>query len=154
MPGMQPVLMHLGSERFGSIASINLKNTNSMQKSSGCDRSMPCSSTSLSQHDHDGAMMPEERRCIAPLAFLRLLTWLSPTFPIGSYSYSHGLEWAIDAGDVLDRISLVDWLEADLCYGSGRNEASFFVAAWRSTREGDRPRLFEIAELAAAFRGT
>src|SRR5262249_31130664 len=54
---------------------------------------------------------------------------------------------------VLDRISLIDWLEADLCYGSGRNEAIFFVEAWRSAIKGDRPRLFDVAELAAAFRG-
>ena len=96
----------------------------------------------------------DDRRFIAPLAFLRLLTWLSPTFPIGAYSYSHGLEWAVEAGHVHDRISLVDWLEADLCYGSGRNEAIFFVEAWRSARESDLPKLFDIAELAAAFRGT
>src|SRR5215467_14284065 len=96
----------------------------------------------------------DDRRFIAPLAFLRLLTWLSPTFPIGAYSYSHGLEWGVDAGHVHDRISLVDWLEADLCYGSGRNEAIFFAEAWRSGIKSDRTKLFDIAELAAAFRGT
>jgi urease accessory protein len=53
-----------------------------------------------------------------------------------------------------DRESLVDWLEADLRYGSGRNEAIFFSEAWRSAVGDDRARLFEIAELAAAFRGT
>ena len=98
--------------------------------------------------------MRDERHWIPPLALLRLLSWLSPTFPIGSYSYSHGLEWGVEAGDVRDRISLVDWLEADLRYGSGRNEAIFFVEAWRSAVEDDRPKLFDIAELAAAFRGT
>src|SRR5262249_13460033 len=101
-----------------------------------------------------GIIMSDERRCIAPLALLRLLTWLSPTFPIGSYSYSHGLEWGVDAGHIHDCLSLVDWLEADLCFGSGRNEEIFFVAAWRSARENDQPTLFDIAELAAAFRGT
>src|SRR5262249_12066742 len=81
-------------------------------------------------------------------------SWLSPAFPTGSYSYSHGLEWAIEAGHVRDRKTLVDWLEADLRYGSGRNEAIFFSEAWRSTIDDDRTKLFEIAELAAAFRGT
>src|SRR5262249_43740055 len=55
---------------------------------------------------------------------------------------------------VLDRKTLVDWLEAGLCYGSGRNEAIFFSVAWRSTIDDHRARLFEIAELAAAFCGT
>ena len=89
-----------------------------------------------------------------PLALLRLQSWLSPTFPVGSYSYSHGLEWAVEAGHVHDRKSLVDWLEADLRYGSGRNEAIFFSEAWRCATEDNRANLLEVAELAAAFRGT
>jgi urease accessory protein len=89
-----------------------------------------------------------------PLALLRLQSWLSPAFPTGSYGYSHGLEWAVEAGYIYDRESLVDWLEADLCYGWGRNEAIFFSGAWRCTIDDDRAELFEIAELAAVFRGT
>jgi len=99
-------------------------------------------------------MMNDEQCLLPPLALLRLQSWLSPVFPTGSYSYSHGLEWAVEAGHICDRKSLVDWLEADLCYGSGRNEAIFFSEAWRCTIGDDRARLFEIAELAAAFRGT
>ena len=38
--------------------------------------------------------------------------------------------------------------------GSGRNEAIFFSEAWRCAVDDDRAKLFEIAELAAAFRGT
>ena len=98
--------------------------------------------------------MSDERCELAPLALLRQQSWLSPAFPIGSYSYSHGIEWAVEAGHICDRESLVDWLEADLCYGSGRNEAIFFIEAWRSATEDDSERLLEVAELAAAFRGT
>jgi urease accessory protein len=101
-----------------------------------------------------GIIMSDELRHFPPLALLRLKSWLSPAFPTGSYSYSHGLEWAVEAGDVHDRETLVEWLEADFCYGSGRNEAIFFVEAWRCTVDDDRGKLFEIAELAAAFRGT
>ena len=98
--------------------------------------------------------MSDEQCRFTALALLRLQSWLSPAFPIGSYSYSHALEWAVEAGHVLDRKTLVDWLEAGLRYGSGRNEAIFFSVAWRSTIDDDRVRLFEIAELAAAYRGT
>ena len=101
----------------------------------------------------DIIMTNEQYRC-PPLALLRLQSWLSPAFPTGSYSYSHGLEWAVEAGYINDRASLVDWLEADLLYGSGRNEAIFFGEAWRSARDNDCTKLLEIAELAAAFRGT
>jgi urease accessory protein len=98
--------------------------------------------------------MSDGRHHLAPVALLRQQSWLSPAFPTGSYSYSHGLEWAVEAGHIHDRESLVDWLEADLCHGSGRNEAIFFSEAWRCTKDDDRAKLFEIAELAAAFRGT
>jgi urease accessory protein len=99
-------------------------------------------------------IMRDEPCRFPPQALLRLQSWLSPAFPTGAYSYSHGLEWAVEARDVHDRESLVDWLEADLCHGSGRNEAIFFVEAWRCAMDNDRAKLFEIAELAAAFRGT
>ena len=91
---------------------------------------------------------------LQPLPFLRLQAWLSPAFPTGSYSYSHGLEWAVEAGSVRDRASLVDWLASDLRYGSGRNEAIFFRQAWFAAMRNDQSRLLEIAELTAAFRGT
>jgi urease accessory protein len=101
-----------------------------------------------------GTIMNHEQCPFPPPALLRLQSWLSPAFPTGSYSYSHGLEWAVEAAHIHDRKSLVDWLEADLRYGSGRNEAIFFSEAWRCTLDDDRAKLFEIAELAAAFRGT
>jgi urease accessory protein len=98
--------------------------------------------------------MRNELHSVQPLPFLRLQAWLSPAFPTGSYSYSHGLEWAVEAGAVHDRTTLVDWLAADLRDGSGRNEAIFFREAWSSAMVGDQSKLLEIAELAAAFRGT
>ncbi|MGB0013785.1 MAG: urease accessory protein UreF [Candidatus Sulfotelmatobacter sp.] len=98
--------------------------------------------------------MSDEQCELAPLALLRQQSWLSPAFPTGSYSYSHGIEWAVEAGDIHDRESLVDWLEADLCYGSGRNEAIFFIQAWCCAKENDCEELLEIVELASAFRGT
>jgi urease accessory protein len=98
-------------------------------------------------------MTSEEFPC-SPLSFLRLQSWLSPTFPNGAYSYSHGLEWAAEAGHVYDRSSLVDWLGADLCYGSGRNEAVFFTEAYRCAANDDGVKLMRVAEVAAASRGT
>jgi urease accessory protein len=99
-------------------------------------------------------IMSDQKYLVSQLALLRQQSWLSPAFPIGSYSYSHSIEWAVEAGYIHDRKSLVDWLEADLCYGSGRNEAIFFMDAWRSVIDDDREKLLEIAELAAAFRST
>jgi urease accessory protein len=100
-------------------------------------------------------MIMSDQHCrFSPLSLLRQQTWLSPAFPTGSYSYSHALEWAVEAGDIHDRKSLVDWLQADLCHGSGRNEAIFFIEAWRCATEDNCEKLLKVAELAAAFRGT
>ena len=98
--------------------------------------------------------MVNEVKSFEPLAFLRQQSWLSPAFPTGSYSYSHGIEWAVEAGYIQDRKGLVDWLEADLRYGSGRNESIFFMEAWRCAMNDDCRRLLKVSELAAAFRGT
>ena len=81
---------------------------------------------------------------------LKLQTWLSPAFPVGAFSYSHGLEWAVEAALVTDRASLVGWIEALLTHGTGRVDAMLFAAAWRA----DGAALHQLAELAAAFRGT
>src|SRR5438045_3908664 len=45
-------------------------------------------------------------------ALYRLMTWLSPSFPVGAFSYSSGIEWAVEAGDITDAASLRDWLAA------------------------------------------
>src|SRR5215471_8446277 len=102
----------------------------------------------------DNTIMTDEQCRCSALSLLRQQTWLSPAFPTGAYSYSHGLEYAIEAGDVHDRESLVDWLEADLRYGSGRNEAIFFHQSWLFASENDRVRLLQVAKLAAVFRST
>jgi urease accessory protein len=91
---------------------------------------------------------------VSSVATLRLLSWLSPTFPSGAYSYSHGLEWAVEAGYVTDCASLIDWLDADLRFGSARNEAIFFSQSHQCVGQNDLNRLATVAELAAAYRGT
>lgn len=63
---------------------------------------------------------------------LRLQSWFSPAFPIGAFSYSHGLEPLIEDGAVRDRESLIAAVETLLGMGSGRVDAAFFAAAWRS----------------------
>ncbi len=84
-------------------------------------------------------------------ALLRLMTWLSPSFPIGGFSYSHGLEYAVEQGAVQDAASLKDWLEDILTHGTGRTDGILFAASWRAAAAGDDDALKEIAELGFAF---
>jgi urease accessory protein len=84
-------------------------------------------------------------------ALYRLMTWLSPAFPVGAFSYSSGIEWAVEAGDVGDAASLRDWLAAMLADGSGFCDGVFLAHAHRAAARRDADALRDIAELAAAF---
>src|SRR5271165_1784130 len=63
---------------------------------------------------------------------LHLLAWLSPAFPTGAYAYSHGLEWAVECGDITDGDTLRAWLADVLIHGSGRNDAILLRHAHRT----------------------
>jgi urease accessory protein len=84
-------------------------------------------------------------------ALYRLMTFLSPAFPVGAFSYSSGIEWAVEAGDVADAASLRDWLAAMLAEGSGFCDGVFLAHAHRAALAGDTRALREIAELSAAM---
>jgi urease accessory protein len=68
---------------------------------------------------------------MADIALLRLLTWLSPAFPTGGFAYSHGLEWAVEAGDVHDEASLTGWMEDTLRLGALWSDAILLRLAHR-----------------------
>lgn len=87
-------------------------------------------------------------------ALYRLLAWLSPAFPVGAYSYSHGIEYAVEAGLVTDAAALSGWVGAIVEAGAGRVDAMLLAAAWRAVSDGDEAQLLAVAELAGALRGT
>jgi urease accessory protein len=87
-------------------------------------------------------------------ALHKLLAWLSPAYPIGAFSYSHGLEAAIEAGLVAGRATLIGWIGGILEHGTGRIDGALFAAAWRAAREDDGAALDKVSDLAAAWRGT
>jgi urease accessory protein len=86
------------------------------------------------------------------LALLRLMTWLSPAFPVGGFAYSHGLERAAHDGLVADRAELEAWLAALLEIGSAWNDAVLFAEAWRRARSGGD--LTDLAQCAEALAGS
>ncbi len=84
-------------------------------------------------------------------ATLPLLIWLSPAFPVGAYAYSHGLEWAVEAGDIVDANSLQGWLADLLKFGAPRSDAILFAAAFRAAAAANWPKLTEINVLTIAL---
>ncbi|MGH1368136.1 MAG: urease accessory protein UreF [Maritimibacter sp.] len=75
---------------------------------------------------------------------LTLTQWLSPAFPIGAFTYTHGLEAAFDAGWVRDGPSLQAWLTDLLTLGSAKADAHFLSASYL----GDAR---EVDQVARAF---
>lgn len=80
-----------------------------------------------------------------------LHVWLSPAFPVGSYAYSHGLEAAVDAGDIRDAATLRGWIDDLVAQGGPRNDAILLAEAWRAAVAGDDDRLVAANALALAL---
>lgn len=82
----------------------------------------------------------------------RLLAWFSPSYPIGAFSYSHGVEYAVETGRVTNVASLTAWIAHILRHGAGWVDAVLLKEAHAAA--DDMARLDDLADLAAAWRGT
>ena len=85
---------------------------------------------------------------MTPDALYRLMAWLSPAYPVGAYSHSHALEWAVEARAVTNAAQAQDWIEQVVRLGGGRNDAILFAHSWRRTH--DPAAIADLAELALA----
>lgn len=89
---------------------------------------------------------------MTPRGLYRLMVWLSPSYPVGAYSFSHGLEAAGEAGVVEDPEALRDWIAMLLQEGAGRGDGAFLAHAHRRAEGPSVQRLREVHELALAFQ--
>jgi urease accessory protein len=87
---------------------------------------------------------------MAETALYDLMTWMSPTWPIGAFAHSSGLEWAVEQGHVVDRASTADWITTLIERGAIHNDLVLFTHAWRAADTGDHEELLAVAELAVA----
>ena len=116
----------------------------------------PEASAGAHDHDADHRHAPasndaKEQESLPSAALYRLQAWLSPAYPVGAFSFSGGLEWAVEAKDVVDAGSLQRWIAVVLAAGGAFCDAVFFVHAWRAIETADDRALAAVAELAAAF---
>jgi urease accessory protein len=84
----------------------------------------------------------------------RLMTWLSPAFPVGAFSYSHGLEWAVEDGLVPDEARLADWIGAGLAHEFGAVGAHQLRAAHDAAIAHDAEALRAAIAEACAWQPT
>lgn len=82
----------------------------------------------------------------------RLLAWFSPSYPIGAFSYSHGVEFAVESGRVKDVASLSGWIGHILRHGAGWVDAVLLKEAHAAA--DDVAKLEDLADLATAWRGS
>lgn len=78
------------------------------------------------------------------LSLVRLLQLASPALPVGAYTYSQGLEWAVESGVIRDEGSAGVWIADLMQFGMGRYEAplvSALLAAWTAAEYGEIARL-------------
>lgn len=80
----------------------------------------------------------------APDWLQTVLLWTSPAFPVGAFSYSHGLEWMVESGQITDRASLESFVTALLDFGDLQADAAFLCAAHRAEAT-DLPLVLEEA---------
>jgi urease accessory protein len=78
---------------------------------------------------------------------LTLVQWLSPSYPVGAFAYSHGLEAAVQEGEVADAADFGDWLAGVLEHGAGRSDAILLASAYGADADG----LGELNTLARAL---
>ena len=80
---------------------------------------------------------------------LKLMSWLSPVFPIGGFAYSAGLEQAVQSGHVEDQTSLAGWIRVQITQGAQWNDAVLLAEAHRCL--ADKPKLEELTDLCLAL---
>lgn len=95
-------------------------------------------------NDPQGAPLPNA-------ALHKLLFWLSPAFPVGGFSYSHGLEWAIEDATVTDADGLRAWIGDVLGHGAGWSDAVIFFHTYRAA-SSDAAGVTETNDLAVALQ--
>ena len=71
------------------------------------------------------------------LADVRLFQLISPTLPVGGFTYSQGLEWAVEEGWVHDKSSLLSWLEDMLQHSIATLELPVLIRLIKAAREAD-----------------
>lgn len=69
---------------------------------------------------------------------LIMQTWFSPSFPIGAFSYSHGLEAAIQEELIDDAETLGDWISYLLTHGTGFNDSLLLKGAYEDVDDVNR----------------
>lgn len=84
----------------------------------------------------------------------KLQTWFSPSYPVGAYTYSHGLENAFEIEAIKNVTEAIDWISDIITNGNGLADAVFLAEAYNAAVDGNDEQLINITEYATAFCAT
>jgi urease accessory protein len=87
-------------------------------------------------------------------SLLQILWLASPALPVGGFSYSEGLEAAVDAGLVHDETSAATWLTDQLHLGLARSDLAVVAQAIPAWRRHDLVRVRELNQWVLQTRET
>jgi urease accessory protein len=87
---------------------------------------------------------PGHQTAAAPQALLQLMQLASPALPVGGFSYSEGLEAAVEAGLVRDEAQAGDWLVDQLRLSLERADLPVLAQALPAWQAHDLPRIAEL----------
>lgn len=79
----------------------------------------------------------------------RLMAWLSPSYPVGAFAYSHGIEWAVEDGRIGDEETLAAWVETIVRHGAGWSDAVLFAQAYGCGNDAEE--LADVNDIAVAL---
>jgi len=91
---------------------------------------------------------------LSDASLLNLLTLLSPSFPVGGYAYSHGIEYAVERKEIKNEQDLCLWIEAILCRGTGRIDGVLFRITWQAVTDKNFNKLKWVVERGDIMRST
>lgn len=86
------------------------------------------------------------------VSLLRLLQLSSPALPVGAYSYSQGLEWAIESGAVSNETTTLSWVSDQLEWNVSRFEVPMLVRLLDAHASGEAVRALQLDALYLASR--
>lgn len=85
---------------------------------------------------------------------LALLQLVSPSLPVGAYTYSEGIETLVQTGQITTAEALEDWLTQELQYGAMRVEAAVLVRVYGAMQQSDWPQIADWNQWLSALRET
>jgi urease accessory protein len=88
------------------------------------------------------------------IALARLLQLASPALPVGAYTYSQGLEWAVESAKVRDEAGALRWIGDQLEWNLGRYEAPLLLRLLDAWGDGDHAAALELDAQYLATRET